>query len=115
MAKRRTLRRQRDKALKELAEYKRMEVVRRIDNTMMSQRVYEQVACLRAFYDYHDIQVACGLINEQAITRSLLHRLVDEGNFDQAVTSNTVKTGFKTNRLLIALNVLKPEQTEIDL
>lgn len=109
MAKRRTLRRQRDKALKELAEYKRMAAVRRIGNSMMSQRYYEQVACLQAFYDYHDAEVACGFINKQVITRRLLHQLVDEGNFDQAVTSNTVKTGFKTNRLLIALNVLKPE------
>lgn len=109
MAKRRTLRRQRDKALKELAEYKRMAAVRHIDNAIMSQRYYEQVACLQAFCDYHDAEVACGFVDKQAITRSLLHRLVDEGHFDQAVTSNTEKIGCYKNRLLIALNVLKPE------
>ena len=109
MAKRRTLRRQRDKALKELAEYKRMAAVRRIDNAMMSQRYYEQVACLQAFYDYHDAERACGFIDENFIKRRLLHNLVDEGHFDQAVTSSTEKIGCNKNRLLIALNVLKPE------
>ena len=109
MAKRRTLRRQRDKALKELAEYKRMAAARRINNAIMSQRYYEHVACLQAFYEYHDAEVACGFMNKQAITRRLLHDLVDEGHFDQAVTSSTEKIGCNKNRLLIALNVLKPE------
>ena len=108
MAKRRTLRRQRDKALTELAGYKRMAAERRIGNSMMSQRYYEQVACLQAFYEYHDAEMACGFV-KQAITRGLLHRLVDEGHFDQAVASNTEKIGYNKNRLLIALNVLKPE------
>lgn len=109
MAKRRTLRRQRDKALKELAEYKRMAAVRRIDNAMMSQRYYEQVACLQAFYDYHDAEVTCGFMDKQAITRRLLHQLVDEGHFDQAVISSTERIDYSKNRLTIALNVLKHE------
>ena len=109
MAKRRTLRRQRDKYLKELSEYKRMAAVRRIDNAIMSQRYYEQVARLRAFYDYHDAEVTCGFMDKQAITRRLLHDLVDEGHFDQTVTSRTEPIGYKKSRLLIELNVLKTE------
>ena len=109
MAKRRTLRRWRDKALKELAEYKRMETVRRIGNAMMSQRYYEQVAHLQAFYDYHDAERACGFIDGNLIKRRLLHYLVDEGHFDQAVRSHTEPIGNNKTRLMIEINVLKTE------
>lgn len=109
MAKRRTLRSQRDKALKELAEYKRMAAVRRIDNAIMSQRYYEQVAHLQAFYDYYEMERACGFIDGNFIKRRLLHDLVNEGHFDQAVRSHTEPIGNNKTRLIIEVNVLKTE------
>lgn len=110
MAKRKTLRKQRDKALKELAEYKRMAEVRRIGSAMMSQRYYDQIARLKAYYDYHDAEEACGFVDKKLLTRSMLHKLVDSGQFDQAVTSIVEPIGIGKNRLLIEVNVLKAEQ-----
>ncbi len=109
MAKRRTIRRQRDKALKELAEYKRMAEVRRIGNAMMSQRYYEQVAQLYGSCVYHDEDVTCGFLEDTLIKRRILHNLVDEGHLDQAITSRTEPIGNNKSRLTIELNVLKPE------
>lgn len=110
MAKRRTLRRQRDKALAELKEIKRIRDSIRHGAAMQAQEFTSMVARLNAFYEYHNAEKKCGFIDEQRLTRKLLHDLVDEGLFDKAVMSHTEPTAYDRNRFIIEVQVLKVKQ-----
>lgn len=112
MAKRRTLRRQRDKALKELAFYKQQAIELRNRCAMEMARFDMKVVHLAARFEFTEADMQNGFVDTTCVIRSLVRDLVDEGHFDNIVVANTTSAGQGKMCTEIELHILRTDEQQ---
>ena len=112
MAKRRTLRRQRDKALKELAFYKQQAIELRNRCAMEMASFDAKVVRLTARFEFTEADMQNGFVDTTCVTRSLIRDLVDEGHFDNIVVANTKSAGQGKMCTEIELHILRTDEQQ---
>ena len=112
MAKRRTLRRQRDKALKELAFYKQQAIELRNRCAMEMASFDAKVVRLAARFEFTEADMQNGFVDTTCVIRSLIRDLVDEGHFDNIVVANTKSAGHEKMCTEIELHILRTDEQQ---
>lgn len=112
MAKRRTLRRQRDNAIKELAFYKQQAIESRNRCAMEMARFDAKVVRLAARFNFTEAAMQNGFVDTTCVIRSLIRDLVDEGHFDNIVVANTKSAGQGKMCTEIELHILRTDEQQ---
>lgn len=110
MAKRKTLRRQRDKALKELETLKKR--IYRIEPQPLRIEQFEsRVRIFQAHCDVLELDLEHHFITEDEMVKRMLHKLVDTGYFDNCISKHAeYDTCYQKIRNTILIRVLQPEE-----
>lgn len=107
MAKRKTLKRQRDNALKEIELLKKQMYQLNASNIMRHE---QHIRIFTAQYDVSELKVSQGIVDAITIVRKMLHTLVDEGYFDDCVSKSAeYDISHRKIKNEIAIEILQPQ------
>jgi hypothetical protein len=110
MAKRKTLKRQRDNALKEIEQLKGQMIWLRTENAIRTSEYHNRVRKFAAQYDVSELAISQRVVDATTIVRKMLHSLVDEGYFDNCVAKNA-EYDFSHRKIknYIEIEVIQPQ------
>lgn len=110
MAKRRTLRRQRDNALKEIEQLKKQMICLGTENAIRVSERLNRVRKFTAQYDVCELAISQRVVDATTIVRKMLHSLVDEGYFDNCVAKSAeYDISHRKIRNHIEIEVIQPQ------
>lgn len=110
MAKRKTLKKQRDNALKEIEQLKRQMICPRTESAIRDIEYLHRVRRFSAQYDVHELAISQRVVDATTIVRKMLHSLVDKGYFDDCVAKSAeYDIAHRKIRNHIEIEVIQPQ------
>lgn len=109
MAKRKTLKRQRDNALKEIEQLKGQMIWLRTENAIRISEYHNRVRKFTAQYDVSELAISQRVVDATTVVRKMLHSLVDKGYFDDCVAKSAeYDIAHRKIRNYIKIEVIQP-------
>ena len=110
MAKRRTLRRQRDNALKEIEQLKKQMICPGTENVIRDIEYLHRVRRFAAQYDVSELAISHRVVDATTIVRKMLHSLVDKGYFEDCVAKSAkYDLSHRKIKNYIEIEVIQPQ------
>lgn len=107
MAKRKTLKRQRDNALKELELLRKQMYQLNASNVMRHE---QHIRIFTAHHDVSELEVSQRIVDATTIVRKMLHSLVDKGYLDDCVSKYAeYDISHRKIKNEIAIEILQPQ------
>lgn len=110
MAKRKTLKKQRDNALKEIEQLKKQIIYPGTENAIRGSEYLHRVRKFGAQYDIYEFEVLHRGVDKTMIVRKMLHSLVEKGYFDDCVAMEAeYDIAHRKIRNHIEIEVIQPQ------